>query len=89
MSMHVVAAAVILVGGAGSNVDLRAGNGGASCIGMSESEPLEDELDESDELAFELLIMLDIDGSSWFRTCLHDPLSAFRGSAVLRVLAIL
>ena len=66
--MHVVA--VILVGGAGSNVDLRAGNGGASCIGMSESEPLEDELDESDELAFELLIMLDIDGSSWFRTCL-------------------
>jgi hypothetical protein len=67
ISMHVVA--VIQVGGAGSNVDLRAGNGGASCIGMSESEPLEDELDESDELAFELLIMLDIDGSSWFRTC--------------------
>jgi len=68
ISMHVVA--VIQVGGAGSNVDLRAGNGGASCIGMSESEPLEDELDESDELAFELLIMLDIDGFSWFRTCL-------------------
>ena len=67
--MHVVA--VILVGGAGSNVDLRAGNGGASCIGMSESEPLEDELDESDELAFELLILLDIDGSSWFRTVFH------------------
>ena len=49
-------------GAGGNKVDLRAGNGGASCIGMSESEPLEDELDESDELAFELFIQLDIDG---------------------------
>ena len=71
--MHVVA--VILVGGAGSNVDLRAGNGGASCIGMSESEPLEDELDESDELAFELLILLDIDGLGLGRV-FHGPLSS-------------
>lgn len=57
--MHVVAVEGEAGGAGGNNDDLRAGNGGASCIGMSESEPLEDELDESDELAFELFIQLE------------------------------